>query len=81
MNGDIFEVSEGSHTKQYILFMSPCDSMVRENDTRQLDTGFLALISESDKRKHLQAFEEIVQALDVNEEAKTGAFSRQLSGA
>lgn len=73
MNGDIFEVSEGSHTKQYILLMSPCDSMVRENGTRQLDTGFLILISESDKRRSIQVVEEVVQVLDVDEEAKAGA--------
>lgn len=76
MNGDIFEVSEGNHTKQYILLMSPCDSMVRENGTRQLDTGFLILISESDKRRSIQVAEEVVevvQILHVGEEAKADA--------
>lgn len=75
MNGDIFEVSEGNHSKQYVLLMSPCDSMVRENGTRQLDTGFLILINESNKRRSIQVAEEVVQVLDVDKAAIIGAVS------
>lgn len=75
MNGDIFEVREGDNVKQYVLLMSPCDSMVRENGTRQLDTGFLVLISEIDKRRHIQVAEEIVQVVDANEDIENGAMS------
>jgi hypothetical protein len=75
MNGDIFEVCEGGKIKQYVLLMSPCDSMVRENGTRQLDTGFLVLISESDKRRDIQVAEEVVKIVDVSADVKNGAVS------
>lgn len=48
-NGDIFEIAEGKKIKQYILLMSPCDSMVRDDGTRQLDTGIFVLINENKK--------------------------------
>lgn len=75
MNGDIFEVGEENNIKQYVLLMSPCDSMVRENGTRQLDTGFLVLISESDKVQPIQVIEEVIQVVEIDAGSTDGAMS------
>lgn len=48
-NGDIFEYREGEKIRQYVLLMSPCDSMVRNDGKRQLDTGIFVSFLEIDK--------------------------------
>jgi hypothetical protein len=50
-NGDIFEHRDGDKIRQYVLLMSPCDSMVRDDGTRQLDTGVLVSLTEIENQK------------------------------
>jgi hypothetical protein len=54
-NGDIFEHSDGERVRQYVLLMSPCDSLVRKDGTRQLDTGVFVSLAEMDKSNHVVA--------------------------